>query len=143
MVNAGVMLRSLDIKPEKGAQFVPKVNFNAETGECWLEGESYLEDTWDFYDRLTKWLENYIKNTGGPIDFNFKLTYFNTSSSKGIMEIMHTLKEYAANGGSVTASWHHPVDDEDIICEGEDFVADIELEMNFVPYVKTRRNLDD
>ncbi len=126
-------LDNLEIKGEKGTYFVPHVNFNAETGICTLEGESYLEDTWDFYKRLVDWLRAYSE-TGRSITFNFKLTYFNTSSSKGILEVLEYLKEYEGLGGVLDIMWYYPKDDEDILEEAEDFIEDTQLDMELIPY---------
>ncbi len=55
--------------------FVPKVDFNAETGVCTLSGESFLEDTIEFYDPLIQWLEEYTSEVKKPLTFEIKLTY--------------------------------------------------------------------
>lgn len=124
---------NLEIQGEKGVYFIPNVHFNAETGHCVLEGESYLENTWDFYTKLVNWLRAYAE-TGQPIVFDFKLTYFNTSSSKGILEVLEFLKEYESKGGAIVLKWYYPQDDEDILEEAEDFVEDTQLDIELIPY---------
>ncbi len=126
-------LENLEIEGKSSTFFIPTVSFNAQTGYCKIEGESYLENTWEFYDKLTNWLKAYAAQKK-PITFNFKLTYFNTSSSKGILDILFFLKEYEAEGNPVTVNWYYPEDDEDNLAEAEDFIADSELEMNLIPY---------
>lgn len=126
-------LHNLEIKGEKGTYFVPHVNFNAENGHCLLEGESYLENTWEFYKQLVSWLRSYAE-TNQPINFDFKLTYFNTSSSKGILEVLEFLKEYKERGGELVLKWYYPKDDEDILEEAEDFVEDTQLPIELIPY---------
>lgn len=126
-------LENLEIEGKSSTFFIPTVSFNAQTGYCKIEGESYLENTWEFYDKLTNWLKAYAEQKK-PITFNFKLTYFNTSSSKGILDILFFLKEYEAEGNPVTVNWYYPEDDEDNLAEAEDFIADSELEMNLIPY---------
>lgn len=130
-----VRLESLSIEAKSGTFFVPSVNFDAQTGICLLEGESYLENTWEFYDKLITWLKTYIEFKK-EITFNFKLTYFNTSSSKGILDILFLLKSFKNNHGQVTVNWYYPEDDEDNLAEAEDFIADSNLEMNLLPYVQ-------
>ena len=126
-------LNTLEIKGEKGTYFVPYVRFDAETGKCLLEGESYLENTWEFYNDLVDWLRSYTE-TEQPIAFDFKLTYFNTSSSKGILELLQFLKEYEDQGKQVTVAWYYPEDDEDILEEAEDFVEDTQLDIKLIAY---------
>ena len=126
-------LDNLEIKGEKGTYFVPHVNFSAETGRCLLEGESYLENTWEFYKQLVSWLRSYAE-TSQPIYFDFKLTYFNTSSSKGILEVLEFLKEYQDQGGVIDLKWYYPADDEDILEEAEDFIEDTQLAIELIAY---------
>ncbi|MCU0449676.1 MAG: DUF1987 domain-containing protein [Bernardetiaceae bacterium] len=128
------VLDNLEIAASMGTYFIPTVSFNAATGECLLEGESYHENTWEFYKRLMDWLNRYIAEVKGPIHFTFKLTYFNTSSSKCLLDMMRLLQEYQSNGGQVQAVWYYPEDDLDNLYEAEDFVADTGLKLEVVGY---------
>jgi len=127
-------MENLFIKGESGVFFVPHVDFNAETGVCELSGESYLEDTRDFYSKILAWLDEYMTEKKAALEFNFKLTYFNTSSSKSILDVFKKLKAYKDEGGNVTINWHYPEDDEDIVEEAEDYMADVGLDFNMKPY---------
>lgn len=122
-------LESLNISGEKGDFYIPFVNFDAETGVCLMEGESYLENTWDFYENLLNWLKAYAA-TKRPIQFDFKLAYFNTSSSKGILQLLEFLEKYEAEGGEVSVNWYYPSHDEDLKEEAEDFMIDTNLKIN-------------
>jgi hypothetical protein len=119
---------------------VPTVYFNAETGICMIEGESYLEKTAEFYDRLLNWLDQYMTEVKGDISFSFKLTYFNTSSSKRILYIMLKLKEYVDNGGKVLANWHYNPNDIEMEEAVEDFRNIAKLDINLIPDENLRFN---
>lgn len=112
---------------------VPIVHFNAETGLCEIEGESYLEKTAEFYDKLLAWLIQYMAEVRGDIAFSFKLTYFNTSSSKRLLYIMLRLKEYVNNGGNVSANWHYNPKDIEMEEAVEDFMSISKLDINLIP----------
>ena len=126
-------MQNLEIKGSHGDYDVPTVFFNAETGVCELKGESYLEKTAEFYDRLLAWLDEYFTVVNQPITFNFRLTYFNTSSSKRILYILLKLKEYEDDGGQVTTNWYYDEDDTDMEEEVEDFKIISNLEINAIP----------
>jgi hypothetical protein len=126
-------MQNLEITGSHGDYEVPSVSFNAETGVCELKGESYLEKTAEFYDRLLQWLDDYIEEVNQAIEFNFKLTYFNTSSSKRILYILLKLKEYEENGGEVTVNWYYDEDDTDMEEEVEDFKIISNLDINAIP----------
>ncbi|MES2732274.1 MAG: DUF1987 domain-containing protein [Bacteroidota bacterium] len=120
-------MENLKIKGEKNIFFVPEVNFSSETGICELGGESYLENTFEFYAPLLKWLEAYTAEINKPIVFNFSLSYFNTASSRSILDILNVLKDYEDKGGSVTVNWVFQEWDEDLKQEIEDFALDSNL----------------
>ncbi len=126
-------MQNLEIKGSHGDYEVPTVIFNAATGVCELQGESYLEKTAEFYTQLLDWLDEYIAEVNRPITFNFRLTYFNTSSSKRILYILLKLKEYEDNGGEVTTNWYYDEDDTDMEEEVEDFRIISNLEINAIP----------
>jgi hypothetical protein len=109
----------------------PYVNFQAETGKCELSGESFPEKATDFYETVMTWIEQYIKEVKGPLDFDFRLTYFNTSSSKRILHLMMRLHEYAQDGGKVRARWIFHPDDIDLEEDIEDLklISKLDLEM--------------
>jgi hypothetical protein len=120
-------MEDLKIIGEKNIFFIPNVNFSVETGICELDGESYLENTFAFYAPLLKWLEDYMVHVKKPLTFNFSLIYFNTSSSRSILDILNTLKQYEKQGGSVTVNWKIRDWDEDLKQEIEDFSIDSDL----------------
>jgi len=97
-------MEDLHITGSSDVYFVPSVHFSASTGKCEIGGESYLEETVEFYTPLLDWLRQYMEEVKGPIIFDFKLTYFNTSSSRCILDILYLLKEYEEEGGSVLVS---------------------------------------
>jgi len=125
-------MENIEIKGEKAEFFIPTVNFNAQTGVCELIGESYLEETFEFYRKLIDWLNQYTQEVKGPLIFNFKLTYFNTASSKVILDLLRFLKNYGENGGQVTINWYHHEWDGDMKMEVEDLALDAEVDVNLL-----------
>ncbi|MEN8120393.1 MAG: DUF1987 domain-containing protein [Bacteroidota bacterium] len=129
-------MENILIEGKHGVNFIPTVDFNAETGICELAGESYLEDTIEFYSPLYSWLRQYIDEINKPITYNFRLRYFNTSSSKCIIDILNILKRYKDNGGEIEVNWFYDADEEDIedeLEEIEDFMIETNLTINLVP----------
>jgi hypothetical protein len=126
-------MENIDIKGFKDDFFIPTVNFNADTGVCEISGESYLEETVEFYNPLIKWLEEYT-NSGkfDKLTFNFKLTYYNTSSSKRIVDILLILKAFEEKENKLTVNWYYEEDDMDIVEEVEDFMKISKLNINLM-----------
>ncbi len=125
-------MENLHVKGYKDSFYVPDVDFNAKTGICSISGQSYLEDTSLFYLRLLEWLEEYFK-TKKAIQFDIKLTYYNTSSSRSILDILDLLKMYEEDGGEVEVNWFcREVDYEVVEEEVEDFMEESDLEINLI-----------
>jgi len=110
--------------------FFPTVNFNADTGICVIEGESYMEETFKFYSPLLDWLKEYTKQESKKLTFNFKLTYFNTSSSRLILDMLDVLRKYKENGNEAEINWFYDANDPDMEDEVEDFMIESGLEIN-------------
>ncbi len=125
-------MESLHIKGYQDSFYVPDVDFDAQTGVCNLSGQSYLEDTSLFYSRLLEWLKEYCSKEKS-IQFNIKLTYYNTSSSRSILDMLDVLKIYEEDGGDVEVNWFcREVDYEVVQEEVEDFMEESDLEINLI-----------
>lgn len=122
-------MEDLLIQGEKGTYFIPTVEFSAKSGVCVLKGESYLEDTFTFYQKLEEWLKEFA-TTGKPITFNIGLSYFNTASSRSLLDLLTILKQYEEAGGKVTVNWELESWDDDMKQEVEDFSEDSGLTIN-------------
>jgi hypothetical protein len=127
-------MNSLIIKGERTEFYTPNVSLNVDTGVCEIAGESYLEYTVEFYDQIVRWVKAYAQEVNQALQFNFKLTYFNTSSFKSILTLLKNLKQFQERGGKVEINWFYPEDDEDILKEAEDLAEGSELEIKFIPY---------
>ncbi len=129
-------MENLYLKRERNSKSVfatPEVNFQANIGVCEISGESCLENTVSFYDQLLKWLRQYQNEVKKGLEFNFKLTYFNTSSSKSILELLIQLSEMT----NVTINWFYDPDNKIAMQqEKEDFEDEAEVKMNFLPLTK-------
>jgi len=117
----------------------PEVDFNADKGECALVGESYFEATTEFYSPLLNWLEQYFSEyQDKSLIFNFKLSYFNTSSSRSILNILQLLKSKLDEGREITVYWYYEEQDNDMMEEVEDFVLDTGVEIKIIDTAKSK-----
>ncbi len=139
-------MKDIIIEGSHGKNFIPNVKFIAETGVCELGGESYLEDTVTFYAKLLDWLTEF-KETKRPILFDFKLSYFNTSTSKSILDILTLLKKHENEGGQVTVNWYYDdEEEEDVEAEledVEDLIIETGLKINLIPLEASDDDDDD
>lgn len=127
-------MESLEIKSKNSTFFTPYVKLDAVTGICEISGESYTENTDEFYDTIIHWLNNYQKEVKKPIKFDFKLSYLNTSSFKAILYVLKALKNIQNAGISTTINWYYPQDDFDLLAEAEDLAESVGIQINKIPY---------
>lgn len=115
----------------EGTPKTPTVKFDADSGELVIRGRSIPENSIDFYKPLIDWLDNYAANAGSVVVLKMELEYFNTSSSKCILDIFKKLEVIKKSGKNVTVKWHYEEDDEDMLEAGEDYdaIIDIDFEM--------------
>jgi RNAse (barnase) inhibitor barstar len=127
-------MTDLIIKGEKKTYFTPDVNFSANTGICEIAGESYQEETFEFFNRLIAWIDEFIMKVRMPITMNFKLTYFNTSSARAIQEMINLLKKYKEQGGQVVINWYYQDEEDSTYEEAEDMQAQTKMQFNMIKF---------
>jgi len=111
----------------------PYIHFDAVNGHFVMEGRSIPEDAYMFYQPIYQWLEQYVHENDKKTIIEFKLEYFNTSSSKCILEVLHILEKINAKQ-PVEVKWFYDEDDEDMYESGENYSQIIELPIKFETY---------
>ena len=114
--------------------YLPGIILDKDSGKFEISGKTCPEDAIEFYEPVLKWLDEYSQDPLQETIFNFRLTYFNTVSSKILMMIMIRLEELSEGGSEVKVKWFYPEDDEDLEEAGQDFEDMVDLEFEFVPY---------
>jgi hypothetical protein len=127
-------MKNLTIEAIQDSPYYPEVNFDASTGVCEIRGESYMEEAYKFYTPLLNWLREYALNEGNSVTLNIKLTYFNTNSSRLLLDMFDILKKSVDNGHKVRINWYFETDDPDIKDEVEDFEIETGLSINLIPF---------
>ncbi len=110
----------------------PKLDFNPEENKFIISGRSIPENSIEFYRPLLDWLENYKHNTKKSINFDVRLEYFNTSSSKCLVEIFRKLEKIQTEGHEFTINWYYDEEDEDMQESGEDFKDIIKMPFRMI-----------
>lgn len=115
----------------EGTPKTPTVDFNSASGVLEIKGRSIPENAVEFYKPLVDWIGVYGDNAKETTVVNVQLEYFNTSSSKCILDVFKKLE--SINGKSnITINWHYEQDDEDMLEAGEDYQAIINIPFKMV-----------
>ena len=118
----------------QGTEDTPKVILDKDTDIMEVSGRSLPEDVTSFYEPVLTWLEEYSQNPNKKTIFNFKLVYFNTASSKLLLDILMKLEEIHEAGNDVLIRWHFPEDDEDMEEAGEEYADIVDVPFEQVSY---------
>ncbi|MGI6479667.1 MAG: DUF1987 domain-containing protein [Salinivirgaceae bacterium] len=110
----------------EGSPKTPTVNFEA-SGKIEIKGRSIPENSIEFYKPLIDWLDQYLTSPAKLTNVNVQLEYFNTSSSKCILDVLKKLEAIYKAGNEVVINWHYEEDDEDMLEAGEDYQSIIKV----------------
>jgi hypothetical protein len=124
-------MAALRIEP---ADDSPLVILNREEGQFEVSGKSMPEDVIDFYQPVRDWLEVYSNDPLEKTVFDIKLVYFNTASSRMLLDIFLTLLEIRKKGFEVLVRWHSMTYDEDMQEAGQVYAEMIDLEFEYLTY---------
>ncbi|MGE4288153.1 MAG: DUF1987 domain-containing protein [Salinivirgaceae bacterium] len=117
-----------------GTDDTPSVTLDVANEIFEISGRSLPEDVAAFYEPILDWLDKYSEEASGKTVFNFKLVYFNTASSKMLLDILLKLEEMYEGGKEVLVRWHFPEDDEDMEEAGEEYADIVEVPFEQISY---------
>ncbi|TGK12402.1 DUF1987 domain-containing protein [Leptospira fletcheri] len=123
-------MESLHIQQTKTS---PEVILDSSKGDAEIIGESYPENAMAFYKPVFEWLKA-MQSDGKRIRLKFQMDYFNTSSSKVIMDILDNLQKFHEKGGKVEVEWLYKEDDEDMQETGAEFSSDLSIPFQMKSY---------
>lgn len=115
-----------------GTPKTPSVNFDSESGVLQLRGRSIPENSIEFYKPLVEWLDDYAKRPQSKTAVNIQLEYFNTSSSKCLLDLFKKLEVMHKGGNDILVKWYYEEDDEDMLEAGEDYQSIVNVPFKMI-----------
>lgn len=116
----------------EGTPKTPTIAFDFGTGTLEIKGRSIPENSIEFYKPLVETLEKYSSKPQSTTNVNIQLEYFNTSSSKCILDVFKKLEAIHKGGSQITINWYYEQDDEDMLEAGEDYQAIINVPFKMI-----------
>ncbi|NPA36444.1 MAG: DUF1987 domain-containing protein [Chlorobi bacterium] len=116
----------------KGTDDTPNVILDKENAQFEISGRSLPEDVNMFFEPIMDWIDEYAEDPLDKTVFNFKLEYFNTASSKVILDILLKLEEIVENDKDVVIKWHYHEDEEDMLEAGEEYADIVSIPFEYV-----------
>ena len=125
-------MESLVLQP---TAHTPSVSLNSDSGVFEFKGRSTPENSLDYYDPIFKWLDQYVLKPSSKTVVKLQFEYFNTSSSKCILDVLKKFVKLHNAGNDVTIKWFYEEEDDDMKEAGEDYsdILDIPFEIQVIP----------
>ena len=118
----------------KGTDDTPNIILDKENDVFEISGRSLPEDVTTFYEPILNWLDDYAEEANEKTVFSFKLVYFNTASSKLLLDILMKLEDMHESGKEILIKWYFPDDDEDMEEAGEEYADIVDIPFEQVSY---------
>lgn len=118
----------------EGTPKTPTVNFDPVNGKIEIEGRCIPENSTSFYKPLLDWLKEYSLNPLQLTEVKIKLEYFNTSSSKCLLDIFKILEVIYKAGNEVAINWYYEEEDEDMFEAGDNYQSIIKIPFKMVVF---------
>ena len=121
-------------------EFTPEITFDIEARRFSFKGVSRPEDVTKFYQPALNWLRDFdqdiLMHTNAKyniplLTIDFQLSYFNSSSSKMLLQILEMVKKIQNKGIELCVNWYYDESDEQMYDDGMDLAESVELPFNF------------
>ena len=113
----------MDLRIAK-TQASPEVTFDPDNRVLRITGESYPENSFDFYAPVLDWLAANLPALDS-LRLEVSVSYMNSSSIKCMLDILDALGEAYAGGKDVSAVWNYEVDNPRALDLAEEFRSEI------------------
>ena len=116
----------------EGTPKTPTVHFDSNAGVFKLEGRSIPENSVEFYKPLVDWLDRYKDRPLPKTTVEVKLEYFNTSSSKCILDVFKKLEIIHKAKNDVEIKWYYEEDDEAVLELGKHYQSILKVPLHLI-----------
>lgn len=118
----------------ESSKSTPKIDFNPRSNTLLIDGQSYPENAFKFYEQIFSWVDKYLEGleSASQVKIYITLPYINTSSSKSIMVLLDKFDKAFLEGKKVTLTWHYDLDNDSELECAKEFLEDINMPFNIV-----------
>jgi hypothetical protein len=112
----------------EATSYTPEIRFDAQTRTLSLKGESYPENAAVFFSPVFEWVKKFLAEPSDEkTTVDVELYYFNSSSSKMLLNFFEMFDKAAADGMTLTVNWIYHTSDSDSVDFCEEFEDDLDV----------------
>lgn len=119
----------LEIKATRSS---PEIMFYREKGILVIRGESYPENSFQFFAPVFQWLEKEFRELE-KLEIHVNINYMNSSSTKCMLDILDILDEAYSRGADIKIMWFYDSANERALDLAEEFREDLGLDFEIIP----------
>lgn len=112
----------------------PYVLLDSKDNQLKIEGHSIHLQPQNFYQPILLWIQKQKIKRPKKFEVHIDLSFFNTYTSKIILEILFQIREYELIGCKVSIYWHYESDDSEIKEAGEYYATIINKDFHYISY---------
>lgn len=102
----------------------PEIRYHDERQALSISGESYPENSFDFYAPVLEWLAGALPRLAG-LRVEVTVSYMNSSSIKCMLDILDAIGEAHASGKKVEVVWNYEPDNPRALDLAEEFRSEV------------------
>ena len=102
----------------------PQVLFDPLTSILYLVGESYPENSFDFYTPVVSWLKSALQELS-VLTLDITITYMNSSSTKCILDLLDIMEEAYSRGVEISIVWRYDRENPRSYVLAEEFLEEV------------------
>jgi len=120
--------------------YTPEIDFDADAWKFEISGISRPENVMSVYEPAMDWLDEFrkqvlarsnVKYTARELTVNYRLTYFNSASTKAILMVLEHFKGFSDDGFNVSVNWYYDASDDQMREDAEELSEAVELSFNY------------
>jgi hypothetical protein len=110
----------------EATKMTPQIELDPDKKVFSLTGNSRPENPMQFYKPMFEWLNAFFEETSEKMIFEVKMDYFNTSTSKILLDLFELFEKFAESK-DIHVIWYYQSDDEEMQEAGEELLDLVEL----------------
>ena len=114
-----------------GTNRTPFVSMDS-SGNFRIRGRSIHENPSKFFEPILKWVDSYLLVPRQTVVFDIELEYFNSGSSRYILDILRILMEKPTT--RLIVNWYYEEGDEDLLERGQYYESILNTRFNFIEF---------
>lgn len=107
----------------------PAIRFDPAANLLCINGQSYPENAFAFYQPLLQWIDAYFEQLAPEteVSVELQLPYINTTSTKCLLMLLEKLEQAHKEGKRIVVRWLYDEDNESELECAEEFKEDLTL----------------